>query len=296
MLCLVGPGQVAVTGAVTTGTVSGRVTDGNGNGVGGLRVRVLAIEAVVATASNGGFTIDGVPTARSSYRVELLAPCGRNQDRRVVVDGSEVVNFTVAPVATVAGYQCRPTSQPYSSVPGATPPFLSEVDDTAKTVGSIVFPFFGVTVTSVSVGSNGLVTVEEVNAATSRFNTTIPQPDAPNAVIAPFWDDLDLRGGGTVNVSIDERNDQFSALLIEWRNAAVFGFPNQRFNFQVELHRSGRIVFLYDGLGIGPDRLQTRGAGATVGIEDFEGDAGLQASFNEPLLESGYGIEFIPSK
>ena len=59
------------------------------------------------------------------------------------------------------------------------------------------FPFYGVDHPTARVYTNGFLTFTGFSG-TSFTNGSIPSAEAPNAIIAPFWDDLDLSSGGTV--------------------------------------------------------------------------------------------------
>ncbi|MEQ8977082.1 MAG: choice-of-anchor D domain-containing protein, partial [Deltaproteobacteria bacterium] len=76
---------------------------------------------------------------------------------------------------------------------GGTPlQFAPNLDDGLANV-TIGFPFeyLGVPVTEVAVGTNGFLTFEI--SGTAAGNDPIPDTDTPNALIAWWWDDLDLR-------------------------------------------------------------------------------------------------------
>jgi hypothetical protein len=59
-------------------------------------------------------------------------------------------------------------------------------------LGDFDFQFYGVPVNSVRVSTNGYVTFETEGSA--FVNSSIPDVQLPNALIAPFRDDLDLTG------------------------------------------------------------------------------------------------------
>jgi hypothetical protein len=62
-------------------------------------------------------------------------------------------------------------------------------------LGDFDFQFYGISVNSVRVSTNGYVTFG--TEGTKYTNDPIPTANPPNAIIAPFWDDLDLRGWST---------------------------------------------------------------------------------------------------
>jgi hypothetical protein len=300
VLALFGPGRVRVSGAVTTGSVSGFVRDSQGNGVGGLRVGILATGLPYAqTSSNGAYTLSFVPTSASPYDVHLLAPCTRDQVQRIVVDGAETLNFTVAaPDAPRAGYRCQVSS--FSYVDGTAITGLTGDDEFDFFFGFPfgTMPYFGRSVSNFVVTTNGYLTFDTSPTFAFPGNVPLPQTDEPNGVIAPFWDDLVVdaeavirTGGGGV------APNRF--FVLEWVNVAFFHAPpprGPRVTFEVVLFENGRIVFNYKSVtGTTEQDSRTRGGSATVGIENFEGTAANQRSFNQPYLDNGFAIEFVPA-
>jgi hypothetical protein len=293
LLAVVGPGQVAVTGAASFGSISGRVTDANGNGVSGLRVVVQATGQSAATVANGTYVLDDVRVTPGPYDVQLLAPCNRDQTKRVVVDGDETVNVTVAPVAVQAGYRCQPSSAAYVE-PTNPAIFLAGEDDKSQVLGGLFPTRFpgGRSNINISISSNGFIRSAATTNDPSRPGNS-PLPSDDEDIIAPFWDDLVLDGGAAVGFDTGGTAPN-RYQVFEWRNARLFGTSGTRITFEAVIYESGRIVFNYKSMG---DGALERGASATVGIAAVgAGAPAVQRSFNQPLLDQGFNIEFIPSK
>jgi len=157
------------------------------------------------------------------------------------------------------------------------------------------FQFYGISVTNIRISTNGYITFGTNGTAFS--NDLIPNVNLPNAIIAPFWDDLNLTGlGGEAGVwsgiSGTAPNRQ---LVVEWYQVPSFEYGTEMYSFEVILYEStDRIKFQY--LDVDSGTSHDLGASATVGIENFDGTEGVQYSFNgsEPL-SNGLAIEFIPS-
>lgn len=170
---------------------------------------------------------------------------------------------------------------------------------------SFDFPFFGESFRTVYVGSNGVLSfVEDVVFGN---NGPIPSVSEPPLLIAPFWTDLvpgvqfdDNYGGFLVNASAVYAKDfgdrfvvQYSADADFWgplgdemdfvspENNADLGIPNfnrtGRYTFQVILHQSGDIDFVYRWMGGDVEA-------ATIGVQNIDGTDGLQLAFNQPFL------------
>ena len=140
------------------------------------------------------------------------------------------------------------------------------------------FDFYGEPKTSVLVSDNGYLTFG--GSAAVWMNTELLDPNPPNDIICPFWDDLNPQNGGVNYNYYDQDNGRFIIQYDEW--AYYSGGSPQ--TFQVQLYMNGKIRFLYESMD--------GGGTPTIGIENSVGDDGLQITFNEPYVENGMVIEF----
>ncbi len=140
------------------------------------------------------------------------------------------------------------------------------------------FPFYGNTFSSVRVSSNGYLTFG--TEGTDYTNDPIPDGTDPNALIAPFWDDLNPSSGGEVYTYYDASSDRF---IVEWYQVPHYG-ASAPYTFEAILYPNGRIVFQYLDL-------QGDLTSATVGIENAAGDDGLQVVYNAAYLENNLAVE-----
>ena len=99
-------------------------------------------------------------------------------------------------VASSSSIPYVPLTNPVGvSLSGSTPP---EIDGIAQIPIGFNFPFFGQTFDTLTVTANGNVWLVPPPGATRDFyfsNDVIPDDVLPNALIAPFWDDLSGRPG-----------------------------------------------------------------------------------------------------
>jgi hypothetical protein len=147
--------------------------------------------------------------------------------------------------------------------------------------------FYGRLYDQITIDSNGYITF--LNQPFSNLgNVPIPSPFEPNAAIFPFWDDLMVDFGGSVNTALvgsapDRR------FVIEFRNVVFFSNPSLQVNFEIVLSEDGRFTLQYLTDGTEP---QQRGSSATIGVENELGDVGHQYSFEQPVVTPGLAFEY----
>ncbi|MBC8415793.1 MAG: hypothetical protein H8E11_05125, partial [Candidatus Cloacimonetes bacterium] len=139
------------------------------------------------------------------------------------------------------------------------------------------FSFFGLFYHSVSVCSEGLLSMGEANLIFHR-NRNIPSGIGPDAMIAPFWDDIE---DGELYVYFDEEDHCFIIEWSEWHN--VYN-PEYLETFQVILYDpeyyptptgDGEILFQYKEI----HNIDQEENFATVGIENETQTEGLLMTF-----------------
>ncbi|HKB16535.1 MAG TPA: hypothetical protein VKF62_10740, partial [Planctomycetota bacterium] len=220
--------------------------------------------------------------------------------------------------ATVSGYRCDPVPNGFSSIVGLVGTvnvFLPATDDT--TTPAIPFPagfaftYYGVAKASVSICSNGFLTLTPTTSA-SATNRHPEDGSAPNDVIFPWHDDLVVLAPGS---SVDYRFDLTplaETLTVQWTGVGNFvsGPPlvaRGSFTFQCVLYASthatlpNRIEFRYDRTTAPPvmSPCQTTNPGtlatsATVGCEASSATAALNVGGAEPT-DRGAANEAFPS-
>ncbi len=167
------------------------------------------------------------------------------------------------------------------------------IDDDKQLVNiGFTFNFAGVNYTQVRILANGALHFgadqgfhkdysNEALPITGVVNG--PGPESPaDRVIAPYWDDLEPRRGGTVRYSLlgTSPNRRFVA---SWEN--VPHYPNNgSYTFQVILYENGEFKFQY-GAG------NARGTSATIGVEVDNTDF-TQYSYNSNSVTNGDAILF----
>ncbi len=157
-----------------------------------------------------------------------------------------------------------------------TPVTLGD-DDGIQVPLPFTFNFYGTDYTDIAIGSNGYLTFG--SDWTDFSNDPIPDPNDPNDIIAPFWDDLNPGLGGTIHYYFDAATNQF---IVQYTDIQHFG-GSAPYTFEVILNSNGQILFQY--LSMQGDLLSS-----TVGIENFDASDGLEVVFNAAYLHDNLAV------
>ncbi|HKB08799.1 MAG TPA: choice-of-anchor D domain-containing protein, partial [Candidatus Polarisedimenticolia bacterium] len=140
-------------------------------------------------------------------------------------------------------------------------------------------PFYGKAFNSVSVSTNGFLSFTSSRADYS--NQPLPNPVAPENLVAPFWDDLDLSAHGSVVYAADG-----ASFTVQYTGVRRFNAPGEC-TFQVTLYRSGEIVFRYLSITAETES-------STIGIQNSSGTVGLNVSFNARYVHDQLAVRIVP--
>jgi hypothetical protein len=164
-------------------------------------------------------------------------------------------------------------------------------DDFVEIATGFPFGLYTESYDMVKISSNGYLTFE--GPAVDFTNDSLPNTAlAPNAVIAPYWDDLDPSSGGVIRY-LREGSAPERRLTVEWRDVPYYASPS-RVTFQATLYEADqRIEFRYLDVESG-DALRARGASATAGIEGVRGIDGHLISHDSPSLRDGDAFALAP--
>ena len=162
------------------------------------------------------------------------------------------------------------SSRSYEWMDISAAPDLGIVTDGAVKVGlPFDFEFYGAAYDSLYIAGNGFVSFIEGGFATGTIE--IPNPNVPNAIIAPYKKLLDPSSSGTIHYY--PGND---FVIVQWQEVEEYSFfgSGGLLTFQVILYKDGTIKFQYKSVEEGV------ASNHVIGIENAEGIDGLQISRN----------------
>lgn len=138
------------------------------------------------------------------------------------------------------------------------------------------FPMFGTGHQAGKIGTNGFLTFN--GNADDYHNQTLPNSSPPNAVVAPWWDDLRLQklpAGSAMPTSMVswkvEGSAPARAFVAEWRGTTTSGGSSSELTFLARLGEDGSIEFHYRA----PTGATSGYFTATVGVENDDGTIGV---------------------
>jgi subtilisin family serine protease len=132
------------------------------------------------------------------------------------------------------------------------------------------FPFYGDTFTTVNVCTNGFLSFTD--GSHPFLNGDLPDTSAgtPRNLIAPWWDDLDLRPvGGVASAWAWFDGTKF---IVEWHDVAHFAVGGP-YTFEAILWPDGAIDLQYLSMAGGTDQ-------ATIGVQNADGTVGSRVAYN----------------
>lgn len=147
------------------------------------------------------------------------------------------------------------------------------------------FTFYGTTYTEITASSNGTLQLGNSSVQFSNACLTPTPADGMGDLIAPFWDDLDLRVFGYLETEVVGETPN-RIFVIEWDAVPLFGAEEgDTVTFAVQLfEETNDIVFLYEDTTTFFD---SNGRSASIGIQSEAQGIALQYSCNQPVVANG---------
>jgi PKD repeat protein len=219
---------------------------------------------------------------------------GRFTVRLTVANGAGQTSASTATINVVANYQIQAATFNWIDPLGMTALSLTDNGVSAAQALPFTFNYYGQDYAAIYVSANGMVGFVP-DGLSAHNNVELPNAALPNAMLCPWWDDLDPGGGGSVHVGVtgSSPNRRF---VVSW-----VGVPHRSpgkkasFTFQAVLEEgTRRIVFQY----LSVDASHSLGAGksATIGVENQAGTVAARYSYNgSTLLQNNQAIAFVPA-
>jgi hypothetical protein len=162
------------------------------------------------------------------------------------------------------------TYSPISIAGGATASSASGDNGVQSSAGiGFTFNYLGTNYTSIGISTNGIASFSGING--SAVNTDLYTTSAPNAVLAPWWDDL-ATGTGTILYQTQGASGS-RTFTIQWTNVSSYSSGSTaHLNFQLVLHESTNVIeFKY---GADPAGTFNAAESASIGIKSATGGNG----------------------
>jgi subtilisin family serine protease len=274
-------GTAALDPALTSsasGVVTGLVS-GGGTVLEGAIVGLTGTPATVTTGADGRFRL-AAPHGTYELTVRPLGGCFTAETRSLTVSGDVTLDLPLRQIEDGYGYRCAPATEDYR----AGTERLPVTGDDAVTEVTLPFavPLYGAARNRAWISTNGVIGLG--NADISYQNTALPDRAEPNHAFYALWDDL----------VVDEQAGIYTAagagtFVVEWRDVRFFGYGG-RISVSAILYADGTVTYRYRGLS----GERSTGLGATIGVENPSGTAGLAYSVDAASLREGSGVTFRP--
>ncbi|WP_369743491.1 S8 family serine peptidase [Pseudidiomarina sp. PP-1MA] len=140
-------------------------------------------------------------------------------------------------------------------------------------LGDFSYVFDGVEYNNIVMWSNGIIEIGESRVDSTYQLSFIPDPTAPNGVLAPFWADMvvnqNVNVGGEMRIAVVNAGAPY--LVMEWVNVSEYDEPGSTYTFSawVALDDSADVMFNYVDVNA-----QAPAAALAGGVETMDGTGG----------------------
>ncbi len=224
--------------------------------------------ATAAVSLSNAASAGGRPLVFSAAVVEAVpAGAGAKAAAPSPFNGADAFGYTWTDAATpggpaVAFHDISATGSALVFTPTSGYPAADE--GYADVVLPFAFPFYGTDRQRLRVFSNGFASFSAF-AANSYENGTLPEANAPDALIAPLWDDLDTSTGAVYAETLAD-----GRFVVQWDGVGRYDQPGSALTFELILAPDGTVEFQYVGL--------SGALSADAGIESDDGTVGLSTT------------------
>jgi hypothetical protein len=186
------------------------------------------------------------------------------------------------------GYSWSEAAYDWVDIVGRGTPLPMGNDDNQVIPMPFAFEFYENTFAeSLHVCSNGWASF--TSTETSHFNSPLPSMEAPENLLAAFWDDLDPSYMGEIWWLANPES-----LIVSWIEVPHFyedGSLQGSFTFQLIVRPGGKVNYQYNSVGNGYPTDE-----ATVGIQNSDKTEGLEIAYNKPFVHDSLAVNifYIP--
>ncbi len=174
-----------------------------------------------------------------------------------------------------------------------------EDDNSAQIALGFSFEFYGHSVSSVCVSTNGLLSFGScggIDFANQDLTNNATPGDLP--AIAAMWTDLTFAAPGSGAVQYQTMGETGSRRFVaQWTNAYVVRSRTPVTFQAILVEGSNRVLLQYRSVGGASAPAAALGGAATIGIRDSGGESNgrrLQWSYNSPVLADSTALLFAP--
>ena len=205
--------------------------------------------------------------------------------------GTNTLSWSGELDAAVLGLQ--PAGSPFGEffdiVGFGVPPIVctATCDEFFADFNTPVFIYNGTTHTSVRVSTNGYLLPSSGFLDFSFIPQQLPDPAAPNNVIAPFWADMDLdgtdpadTGAGTLTAATFNLTGGGQVFITQWTGVEIFGEPGTTYTFQIQIFDAASGV---PGIWFAYDSIPSADSNISVGVEGVNGQLGSSFYFSDGI-------------
>lgn len=198
-------------------------------------------------------------------------------------------------VAAIANYQ--PAGTPFDWIDPSNMTLLPLTDNGVSSAQTLpfIFTFYGQSYEQLYVGANGIIGFISSPGLAITSNLDMPKTNAPNAIICPYWDNLNPASAGSVRIGVvGEAPDR--RVVVSWIGVPRNSTPSTLMTFQAVLgEEPQQILFQY--LEVNPANNRGGGKGATIGLKNETGIVAAKYTFdgNPALVTNRQALIFLPT-
>ena len=277
-----------ISGTVVNGSAGNLPLSGATVGIGPLG-GTPALQMTAGTGGEYGFT--GLAAGEYTVSGSYGGRCGLTGAMDVLIDQPDIRQDLELFTYEDLGYTCEEQTTAFAPA-NQTLAGMAGDNVSTKIPLPFAFPFYGQVFYEAWIDSNGYVSFVDPGGSHPYTGTgNVPQVTTPNAVVAPFWDDLVVDASASVRTALTGTGGA-ARFTIEWNNVYRKANSSHRVSFETILAPDGTVTNNYAGL----DSDAEKGASAVVGIEAPSGESGLIYSRSQPALQNGRAVVFKASE